>query len=185
MNYQDKARDIIQSDQWMMDCLRAAGDLKLKDWYIGAGFVRNKIWDVLHGYNTRTPLNDVDVVYFDNSATHKNADKALEQKLLAVMPGINWSVINLAYIHLRYDQQPFKDSTHAISYWPELPTCIGVRLEDDRHSLSFTAPWGIEHNFSLAVKPNIHVGLPPEVYAKRIADKQWDKIWPRLTLFSL
>jgi hypothetical protein len=193
MNYQDKATDMIQSDQWMMDCLNAAADLKLNDWYIGAGFVRNKIWDVLHGFDTATPLNDVDVVYFDKSSSHKNndqnSDRALEQKLLAVMPGINWSVINLAYIHLRYDQQPFKDSTHAISFWPELPTCIGVRLEpnkeDDRRSLSFTAPWGIEHNFLLEVKPNLHVGLAPEVYAKRIADKQWGKIWPRLTLFSL
>ena len=133
MNYQDKATQMIQSDQWMMDCLSAAADLQLNDWYIGAGFVRNKIWDVLHGYGTRTPLNDVDVVYFDKSHHCKNSNKAddlvLEQKLLAVMPGINWSVINLAYIHLRYDQQQFKDSEHAISYWPELPTCIGVRLE--------------------------------------------------------
>ncbi|NQZ07886.1 MAG: nucleotidyltransferase family protein [Algicola sp.] len=190
MNYQDKTREMIQSDQWMMDCLNAAADLQLEDWYIGAGFVRNKIWDVMHGYDTRTPLNDVDVVYFDKSHYRKSSDKdsdkatdlALEQKLLAVMPGINWSVINLAYIHLRYDQQQFEDSTHAISYWPELPTCIGVRLEDDGQTLSFTEPWGIENNFSLEVKPNLNVGLSPEVYAKRIADKQWDQVWPQLQI---
>ena len=194
MNYQDKATQMIQSDRWMMDCLSAAADLQLKDWYIGAGFFRNKIWDVLHGYDTRTPLNDVDVVYFDKSHDYENSDKdsdkaadlALEQKLLAVMPGINWSVINLAYIHLRYDQQQFKDSEHAISYWPELPTCIGVRLEPNKElneqTLSFTAPWGIENNFSLEVKPNLNVSLPPEVYAKRIADKQWGRLWPQLRI---
>lgn len=169
----------------MMDCLREAAKLHLNDWYIGAGFVRNKIWDVLHGYEQRTPLNDVDVVYFDKTTADKDYDLALEQKLLAAKPGINWSVINLARIHLKYDQAPFRDSTHAISFWPEQPTCIGVRLEPDDESLSFTAPFGIEVNFSLAVKPNLAANLPPDVYPTRIAAKQWDTIWPLLKIEGL
>ena len=75
-----------------------------------------------------------------------------------------------------------KRLVYAISYWPELPTCIGVRLEPDGKTLGFTAPWGIEHNFLLDVKPNLHVGLAPEVYQKRIADKRWGTIWPKLRI---
>jgi len=36
---------IIEADDWMMDVLRAAEKLQLPDWWIGAGFLRNKIWD--------------------------------------------------------------------------------------------------------------------------------------------
>jgi hypothetical protein len=182
MNYLKKASEIIRADEWMMNCLRTVEKLQLNDWYIGAGFVRNKIWDVLHNHQKRTPLNDVDVVYFDKSTVDKSFDLDYEKQLVVAMPGINWSVTNLARIHLKYDQAPFNDSTHAISFWPELPTCIGVKLESDRDQLSFTAPWGIEVNFSLEVKPNLANSVPLSVYRNRVESKQWQKIWPKLTI---
>jgi len=57
----------ISEDEWMMETLRIVERLALPDWYVGAGFVRNKIWDVLHDYAKRTPLDDIDVIYFDPS----------------------------------------------------------------------------------------------------------------------
>ncbi len=44
-------QDIIQmvkNDEWMMNVLTEANKLNLPDWIIGAGFLRNKVWDYLH-----------------------------------------------------------------------------------------------------------------------------------------
>lgn len=41
---------IIQNDQEMLRILKIVQSLNLPDWWICAGFIRNKIWDVLHGY---------------------------------------------------------------------------------------------------------------------------------------
>lgn len=57
--------DVIREDSWMMEILRVARTLNLPDWWVCAGFVRSKIWDVLHGFSVRTPLQDVDVIYYD------------------------------------------------------------------------------------------------------------------------
>ena len=40
----------------MMDLLKGAKSLNLPDWWICAGFVRSKIWDVLHGFDERTTI---------------------------------------------------------------------------------------------------------------------------------
>jgi hypothetical protein len=42
---------LIENDPWMMEVLMTASDANLPDWMIGAGFVRNKVWDYLHGYS--------------------------------------------------------------------------------------------------------------------------------------
>ncbi len=52
MNRKDIA-DIIEKDQWMMKVLKAVKTLNLPDWWIGAGFVRSKIWDSIHGYTKK------------------------------------------------------------------------------------------------------------------------------------
>ncbi len=38
---------VIESDQAAMRVLRATADLGLPDWWIGAGFVRNRVWDAI------------------------------------------------------------------------------------------------------------------------------------------
>ena len=58
--------EIIESDILMIDILKIVRGLELNDCWIGAGFVRNKVWDEKHGMK-RTELNDVDVIYFDKS----------------------------------------------------------------------------------------------------------------------
>jgi hypothetical protein len=73
--------DLIRSDEWMMEILRAAKTLQLPDWWICAGFVRSKIWDVLHGFSKRTPLSDVDLIYFDAANKDEAFEKQIEHKL--------------------------------------------------------------------------------------------------------
>lgn len=49
-----------------MQLLTAVASLALPDCYVAAGCVRSLVWDHLYGYK-RTPLNDVDVVFFDRA----------------------------------------------------------------------------------------------------------------------
>ncbi|QKY69328.1 nucleotidyltransferase family protein [Lentibacillus sp. CBA3610] len=58
---------VINEDDWMMDILTTVKSLNLPDWWVCAGFVRSKIWDILHGYSERTPMPDIDVIYFDDT----------------------------------------------------------------------------------------------------------------------
>ena len=72
---------IIEKDDWMMNILHIAKSLHLPDWWVCAGFVRSKIWDTLHEYQERTPLPDIDVIYYDSTDVSVNKEKELETRL--------------------------------------------------------------------------------------------------------
>ncbi len=56
---------IIAEDAIAMEQLRAARELGLPDWCIAAGFVRNRVWDHLHGIVPPRLPADIDVIYYD------------------------------------------------------------------------------------------------------------------------
>lgn len=64
-----------------MDILKTAKTLNLPEWWVCAGFVRSKIWDVLHGFIDRTPIPDVDVIYFDKGNIDEKEEQRWEEKL--------------------------------------------------------------------------------------------------------
>ena len=74
--------DWIRGDSARMSVLRQAAQLQLPDWCIGAGFVRNLVWDKLHGYSRATPYNDIDLIYFDTQYCSVERDRDLERQLL-------------------------------------------------------------------------------------------------------
>jgi hypothetical protein len=170
---------LIRSDAWMMECLQAVERLNLPDWYIAAGFLRNAIWDFLHEKTTRTPLNDVDVVYYDPANLSEVSEQKFEAALQARLPGVKWQVRNQAKMYILNDHVPYRDTEHAMAHWPEVPTCVGVRIEADG-SLKVVAPYGIEENWSLRVAPNPIVRFPAALYNNRIRKKQWLEHWHRL-----
>jgi len=129
-NYQkleNKLIEIIENDDWMTNVLKVVRDLNLNDCWIGAGFVRNKIWDEKHEKD-RTELNDIDVIYFDKLNTNKESDLQIENKLIDIDSNRNWSVKNQARMHLRNGHKQYSDCNEAISFWPETATSIAVRL---------------------------------------------------------
>ena len=70
--------NLIKQDKWMMNIIQTASSLNLHDWIIGAGFVRNKVWDHLSGIEKEVvDTNDIDLVYFDPKGNDKEADKKL------------------------------------------------------------------------------------------------------------
>src|SRR3990170_8949065 len=74
--------------------------LGLPDCWIGAGFIRNTVWHVLHGREIDLArLNDIDVVFLDPADAGKERDAAIEGILQALAPGIPWQIKNQARMH--------------------------------------------------------------------------------------
>ena len=183
----ENEQDIIQlvkDDMWMMDILETAKSLNLPDWWICAGFVRSKIWDALHGFANRTPMPDVDVIYFDKSNLNEETEKELEQKLRNINPNIPWSVKNEARMHVVNNIPPYSSSVDAISKFPETATALGLTI-DEQNNVILTAPCGIDDVINLVLKPTPYFEESKErakIYEERIAKKNWKSTWSKVKL---
>ncbi|MFP7494872.1 nucleotidyltransferase family protein [Terribacillus saccharophilus] len=173
----------IQQDEWMMEVLKTASELRLPDQWISAGFIRSKVWDIQHGFKNRTPLADVDVVYFDASNTEEATEKRHESLLKDMMPCVPWSVKNQARMHLVNNMPGFHSAEHAIACYPETATSIAVKLDADE--LSLVAPHGVSDLImcTLAPTPLYTKGSSyHSVFLNRMKRKPWLKQWPQVRL---
>lgn len=174
--------DLIKEDKWMMDILKVAKSLDLPDWMIGAGFVRNKIWDYLHGFeNKEVPTNDIDLIYFEPNNLSEQIDKKYSRQLKE-QTSVSWEVVNQARTHLWHNRPSYKNTEEALSEWVETPTCVAVRLEKD-DSLTFFAPHGIDDLVNLIVRlsPN---NSDIKAYKERQKKKGWKEKWPKLKILD-
>jgi len=179
--------DVIKEDEWMMDLLGTVKTLNLPDWWICAGFVRSKIWGVIHKFSTRTPLPDIDVIYFDSSNTDELEEKKIERKLKSLIPNIPWSVKNQARMHVLNNMAPYVSSVDGISKFPETVTALGVKL-DEKSNVVLTAPWGIEDVVNLKVKPTPYYLETDErinIYENRVTKKDWKSIWGKVEVYKV
>jgi Nucleotidyltransferase len=92
------AAELIHADAWMMTVLRAAQELDLPDWWIGAGFVRNKVWDVIE-HKQSEPTRDVDLVYFNAADVTPETDWSYDERMKRDHPFAEWEVRNQARMH--------------------------------------------------------------------------------------
>ena len=77
---------IVRRTPWLMQALHMARELDLPGWCIGAGAVRNAVWDALHEYRTPSPLRDVDLAYFDLADLSAERDEGVQAQLRAREP---------------------------------------------------------------------------------------------------
>jgi len=115
----------LRQDRMRMQALECVANLGPIDAWLAAGFVRNLVWDKLHGTVSR--LSDIDVIYFEPSDHSEVTDRAYEAKLVAALD-LPWSVKNQARMHLKNNHQPYVSVSDAMSYWPEQQTALAVRL---------------------------------------------------------
>ncbi len=183
MKTEEDIIQVISDDSWMMEILTTVKTLNLPDWWVCAGFVRTKIWDVLHGLDAKTPLQDVDVIYFDPVNADEADEKILESKLLELMPDIPWSVKNQARMHVINNLPPYSSAVDGISKFPETVTALGVKLDENGHII-LAAPWGIEDVINLLVKPTpLFSNTELErVYVMRVNRKNWKATWNLLKI---
>lgn len=181
MNKEAQLGDWITQDPMRMQALRVAAQERLPNWCIAAGFVRNLAWDRAHGYPHSTPLNDIDLIYFDADAISENRDRDLEKKLRR-LSDVPWSVKNQARMHVRNLDQPYTSTADAMSYWVEVQTAVGASL-DDNGEVVIIAPFGVEPLFDLTITLNTK---RPKLldFKRRIAEKRWLERWPQLKVVN-
>ena len=179
---------LVQSSPDMMAALRAVRSLGLPDWCIGAGAVRNLVWDHLHGKTEPSALADIDVAYFDAADLRPERDARLQARLGELLPGRPWEATNQAAVHLWFEAhfghavQPLGSLAQAVASWPEYATAVGLRLEAD-DAITVIAPLGLEDLFACVVRRNpARVSLA--TYRQRVAQKRYAERWPRVRIVA-
>ena len=170
---------IVSQQEFHMRALKAVKNLGLPDCYIAAGFIRNLVWDHIHYHSTPTPLNDCDVVYFDALEQGDTAHLMYEQRLNQLMPEVKWQVRNQAKMHIRNNDQPYRDTLDAMRHWVELETAVGVKLNEEEQ-LVFCSVFGWESVFAGLITPNPLRDMA--IFEHRVSSKQWLKRWPKLKI---
>lgn len=177
-----RLRNIIAADPLRMQALEMVAALDLPDCWIAAGFVRDAVWDDLHGYDVRLPLGDIDVVWFDAAREDARLDRQWEALCQDNMPQLSWSVKNQARMHQRNGDAPYMSVSDAMTHWPETATAVAVRL-DEGGSIIVNAPFGLDDLFALRLHPAPHfTGDKAAIFKERVAAKKWLNRYPKLTL---
>lgn len=168
---------MLTSDSERIRALQAVHDLGLPDCWIGAGFIRNLVWDRLAGFPTSTALNDVDVVWFSRGLADASDDVELERRLNCVDSGFHWSVKNQARMHLRNGDAPYQSVMDALMHWPETATAVAARI-NDHGVVEVIAPYGLDDLFAGIVRatPRFETEKRTELYARWRA-KGWRCQW--------
>jgi hypothetical protein len=175
-------RAILAADPLRSRIPNLVGSLALPDCWIGAGFVRNAVWDRLHGRQTARLRGDVDVIWFDPQLATPADDARLEARLQALDPSITWSVKNQARMHRRNDDAPYCSATDAMRCWPETATAVAVR-QTASGSWEIAAPFGLADLFGLVLRPTPRfVGAKRAVFLGRVRSKGWLDTWPLLRI---
>lgn len=175
-------RELIQQDPYRLQLLVVAeafaAQHQLPDALLAAGFVRNCVWDYLHQLPT-TPLNDVDLIYFDAESSQAERDKEFERLLASEVEGVSWEVKNQARMSVRNDDPVYADSIDAMRFWPEQQTAVGIRLDGSR---AIVSSFGLRALFAAKVQagPNRTASLMFE----RARQKRWLRRWPKLQLLE-
>jgi len=185
-NLEARLRRLLEADSWRMAVMRTVRAVALPDRWIGAGFVRALVWDHLHEFAVATPLDDVDVIFFDSENLSKQREQAVEGQLGELWPEaldpVPWQVRNQARMHAGHGDRPYRDCADALRFWLETPTAVAVRLQDGDH-IEILAPLGLTDLFDLRLAPTLDGGRRrPEAYRERIETKRWERFWPRLEL---
>ncbi|MED5614233.1 nucleotidyltransferase family protein [Janthinobacterium sp. P210005] len=183
-----RLRAIAGATPWCMQVLHAVAQLGLPHCCIGAGAVRNLVWDALHGHAQASALSDVDVAYFDARDVHPESEEKLRQRLETVLPGVPWEVCNQARVHLWFEDAfgyavpPLRSLEDAIATWPEFATSVGISLQPDG-GIGIIAPHGLDDLFDMVVRRN-PARISLDGYAQRLASKDYAARWPRVTIIT-
>lgn len=182
----DRLAGLVRAAPWFMAALRAGRELGLAHWCIGAGALRNLVWDALHGHAQPSAPADVDFAYFCGQDLSPARDAELQRRLCALCPGLPWEVTNQAGVHLWFEScfgqavAPLRSLDEAIATWPEPATAVGVWL-DGQDRLHVIAPHGLGDLLGMRVRRN-PVRVSIETYRERCASKRYEQRWPLVTV---
>lgn len=185
LTFDEQIKQLIKQDPKRMAALRCLRSLSItssstnvsQNAYIGAGFIRNRIWDHLHGYEISSPLNDIDVIYYDACNLNEINCIQYEKDLNALDSSFNWQVKNQARMHAQNGDTAYFSNVDAMAHWPEKETAVAIRLLDNNE-------FDLIHSFDLASLFDLKITHNTKrhlcTFEKRIDRKGWLTRWPKL-----
>jgi uncharacterized protein len=174
--------EFIATQTAMVEILRTVEALCLPDCWVGAGFVRNPIWDALHDFPWSASYTDVDVVYFDAAEIDTERDSQIEARLAISIPSA------------LVGQKPSADALperrpalrgHGRSRAPLAGNVYGNRRPHPGRADRASRPIWVDDLISLVVQPTPAFANKIEVYRARVARKAWQVRWPKLRTYRL
>jgi uncharacterized protein len=180
--------EVLRGCDWFMEVLRTAADVDAPNWWIGAGVIRDLVWDTRYGSGFDPRLvKDVDLAFFDSDNLDPQRDQDIEAALVARQPSVRWEAKNQAAVHLWYPRrfgakvEPLRSTLDAIATWPEFATSVGVRLTDD--DIEVAAPLGLDDLLDGLYRRNPR-RVTIEEYQRRLALKNPARRWPRVRVLD-
>lgn len=180
--------DIVLNHAPLLQALRAANQIGLASWAIGAGAIRSLVWDHLHGFTTPTAVADWDFIYFDPSSSPTWNELSIQKRLQQACPGLVWDVVNQATVHLWLSKQngvavsPFTCLEEGIASWPETATCVAASI-NQAGEVAIIAPLGLIDLFEMRLRFNSRC-VSVDAYRQRILSKRFDQIWSKIEIIS-
>lgn len=175
---------LVRESPWMMGVLTAVRACALPDWLVGAGALRDLVWDEMHAGFDPARVKDVDVAFFDPHDLLRAREEAAEAALRASHPGVQWDVKNQAAVHLWYESrfgvavEPLTSAADGVGTWPETATSVALRLHaDDR--LEIVAPCGLDDLLGGVCRRNPR-RVTVEEYQRRLRRKDVVQRWPKV-----
>ena len=176
--------EVVTDDRRFCAWLQAVRSLNLRDWCIGAGAVRDLVWNALHGKASRSQPHNVDVAFFDAFDSSIARDESLRERLETMEPTVPWDVTNQASVQLWFEQafghavEPLHSLDEAVASRPEFATAAGVTMEPDG-TIRLLAPHGLADLFAMVVRRN-PARISVETYRLRVAVKRYAERWPQV-----
>jgi hypothetical protein len=178
--------NIVSNNKLVYEICRISQDLDLRNYYIGAGFIAQSVWNHMSNYSLTHGINDIDIAYFDEDISFEKEDRVINKaKELFKDYQLKVDLKNQARVHIwykdhfGYEIKPYLSVEEAINTWPTTATSIGIRLNQDNSWLVY-APFGLNDLLGKIVRAN-KVQITKEIYEKKI--ERWIKYWPDLKIF--
>ena len=99
-----RLRWLIRSSPDVMEILRTVRDVDPPDWVVGAGIIRDLVWDHAHGSGAELQVKDVDVAFFDPFDLTADREVEIEGRLQHRLDA-PWDAKNQARVHLWYERR--------------------------------------------------------------------------------
>jgi uncharacterized protein len=173
----------------MRGILESVADSELPDAWVGAGVLRDLVWDTRFGAGfDPSNVKDVDVAFFDAADLSVERETSAEHRLRARAPDIAWDVKNQARVHQWYEQRfgvpvdPLTSTLDGVGTWPETASAIAVRVSH-RGELEIAAPFGLDDLLDGIWRRNPRRVTLRE-YRARVERKQPTQRWRGITVVN-
>jgi hypothetical protein len=152
------------------------------DWVIGAGAIRDLVFEHLHG-RLAPPPRDIDYAFFDPTDLSVECEATIEADLRQLCPELPFEACNQARVHLWYQEhfgypiEPYRSIEQAVATWPETVTAVAARLLSD-DGIELIAPLGLDDLFGGLLRRN-PAQVTPEIFRERLARRsELPTQWP-------